>query len=329
MILSGDIGGTKTNLAYYDIQGSALVPVLVKSFHSQEYTALTDVLAILQREHPQKVTAAAFGAAGPIVDGRCRLTNLSWQVDSREIAAALGLKEVGLINDLAATAYGLLRLKPESVITLQEGVPQKGGTIGVIAAGTGLGGGALVWDGNGYRAIPSEGGHADFAARTNLEFDLVRFLLLTFEHVGVERLVAGPGIVNIYRFFRARSGSAEPQWLTRAMVEGDASAAISAAGLGGKDPVCEQAIDLFTSLYGAEAGNIALRFLATGGMYVAGGIAPKILPKIRSGLFLEAFCAKDTYRTLLQSIPLHIVLDDKTALHGAAHFALMMSGDMM
>ena len=248
MILSGDIGGTKTNLAYYDIQGSALVPVFVKSFPSQEYGALTDVLSILKRDNPQRITAAAFGAAGPIVEGHCRLTNLAWEVDSKEIADALGLKKVGLINDLAATAYGVLRLDRNDIVTIQEGTPQREGTIGVIAAGTGLGGGALVWDGKSYRAVPSEGGHADFAARNPLELDLVRFLLPTYEHVGVERLVAGPGIVNIYRFFRARSGSPEPQWLTHSMSEGDPSAAISYAGLEGKDALCVQTLDLFTFL---------------------------------------------------------------------------------
>ena len=326
MILSGDIGGTKTNLAYYDLQGSTLVPVAVRSFPSQEYGALTEVLSILRRENPQKIIAAAFGAAGPIVDNHCKLTNLAWEVDGREVADALGLREVGLINDLAATAYGLLRLGQNDIVTLQEGSAQRGGTIGVIAAGTGLGGGALVWDGKAYRAMPSEGGHADFAARNELEMDLLRSLLPTFGHVGVERLVAGPGIVHIYKFFRSRSGVPEPVWLTRAMEEGDASAAISRAGIDGKDGVCEKTIDCFTTLYGAEAGNIALRFLATGGMYVAGGIAPKILSKIRSGLFLDAFLAKDTYRPLLESIPLHVVLNDKTALLGAAHYALMMTG---
>jgi glucokinase len=324
MILAGDIGGTKTNLAYYDVHEEKLVPLLVESYPSQSYVSLIDILAVHLREHPQKITAAAFGIAGPVVENRSRLTNVNWVVDGKEIAAALHLESVGLMNDLAATAYGILRLGSNDLVTLQSGNPQREGTIGVIAAGTGLGGGALVWDGRGYRAMPSEGGHADFPPRNVLEMDLLKFLLKKFEHVGVERVVAGPGIMNIYEFFRSRTSAPEASWLAEEMRQGDPSAVVSRIGLEGRDETCVRTLEMFVSLYGSEGGNLALRFLTTGGLYVAGGIAPKILPKIQSGLFMEAFLAKDTYRELLQTIPVYVVLNEKTALIGAAHFALTM-----
>ncbi len=324
MILAGDIGGTKTNLAYFEQRGETLVPLLIESYPSQSYPSLLDVIAVLQHEHPQRITAAAFGIAGPVVENRCRLTNISWVVDGDEVARSLGLPAVGLLNDLVATAYGLLRLEKKDIRTLQEGKPVRHGAIGVIAAGTGLGGCALVWNGSTYLAIPSEGGHADFAPRNQVEADLMLFLRNSYEHVGVERVVAGPGIHNIYRFLRSRADAPEPGWLTSALMTGDPSAVISQAALEEKDAICEQTLDIFTSAYGSEAGNIALRFLATGGMYVAGGIAPKILSKIEEGAFLESFLSKDTYRPLLQSMPFHVVLNEKTALLGAAHYAATM-----
>lgn len=235
MILAGDIGGTKTNLAYYDLDGEDLVPVLFESYPSQRYASLNDILAVHLREHPERITAAAFGIAGPVVENRSRLTNLNWIVDGKDVAAALHLEAVGLLNDLAATAYGLLRLGPKDIVTLQSGKPQREGTIGVIAAGTGLGEGALVWDGHGYRAMPSEGGHADFPPRNVMEMDLLKFLLKKFEHVGVERVVAGPGIMNIYEFFRSRTSAPEPSWLAGEMKSGDPSAVVSRAGMEGKD----------------------------------------------------------------------------------------------
>jgi glucokinase len=324
MILSGDIGGTKTNLAYFEEREDRLVPVLVKSYPSQQYPSLNAILAALQRDHPQQISVAAFGIAGPVVGGRSKLTNVDWTVDGAEVAGQLGLPRVGLINDLVATAYGILRLDPKDILTLQAGEAQERGTIGIIAAGTGLGMGALVWDGHGYRAMPSEGGHSDFAPRNDLEIELLRFLLKKSEHVAVERVAAGPGLIDLYQFVRSRATQPEPAWMTQALKQGDPSATISEVALSGRDPVCAQALDLFVTLYGAEAGNAALEFLATGGLYVAGGIAPKILPRIQHGPFLEAFLEKDMYRPLLERIPVHVVLNDKTALLGAAHFATRM-----
>jgi glucokinase len=209
-------------------------------------------------------------------------------------------------------------------MVLNAGVPQPHAPIAVIAAGTGLGEGALIWDGRRYRAIPSEGGHTDFGPRNELEIELLRFLTKKFTRVSYERIVAGPGVVNLYEFFRSRASSPEPQWLKEKMAAGDPSATISHAGIDGTDQVCVEVVKTFASLYGAEAGNLALKVLATGGVYVGGGIAPKILPMIKQH-FMEAFTTKGRYSNLMKQMPVFIILNDKTALLGAAHFALVMN----
>lgn len=323
MILAGDIGGTKTNLAYFTVEGQQLIPRLVKSYPSQQYQSLNEVVERLLSEHPAEVTGAAFGIAGPVVDGRSRLTNLGWDVDSREVAGILRVNSVGLINDLQATAYGTLRLAPDEKILLNAGVAQQKAPIAVIAAGTGLGESALIWDGKRYRAIPSEGGHTDFGPRNEVEIEMLRFLSKKFQRTSYERIIAGPGFFNIYEFFRSKAEYPEPEWLREKMLSGDPSAGISQAGVEGKDQVCVEVVKTFASLYGAEAGNLALKILATGGVYVCGGIAPKILPMIQKH-FMEAFTAKGRYSGLMKQMPVYVVLNDKTALVGAAHYALVM-----
>jgi glucokinase len=325
MILAGDIGATKTNMAYFTEEHGTLVPAVIKSYHSHQFRSLQEVIHALRLEHPASITSAAFGIAGPIVDNRSKLTNLGWDVDGREIAKDLGLSAVGLMNDLEATAYGTLRLKDEDLVTLQAGIAQQGGAIAVIAAGTGLGEGGLVWDGRRYRAIPSEGGHTDFGPRNELEMDLLRFLCGKYERVSYERAVSGPGLFNVYEFFRSRADYPEPPWLKAAITGGDPSAAVSQAAMAGKDSTAEDALALFVSLYGAEAGNLALKLLATGGVFVGGGIAPKILPWIRKAGFMDSFLSKGRYRPLLEHVPVKVVLNDKTALLGAAHYALLMT----
>jgi glucokinase len=324
MILAGDIGGTKVNCAYYEQRGDRLHAVLEKSYLSRDFRSLEEVLAQLLREHPSDITAAAFGIAGPIVNHRSKLTNLGWDVDGASVAASLHLVHVGLLNDLAATAYGTLRVDPEDRVVLQQGVRQEGGAIAVLAAGTGLGEGGLVWDGKRYRALPSEGGHTDFGPRNDVEIALLQFLLKRFERVSYERIVAGPGFKNLYDFFRMRSGSAEPAWLTDAMRSGDPSAVISRAGLDKTDAVCVQALDQFVGLYGAEAGNLALKILSTGGVCVCGGIAPKILERIQNGMFMDAFVRKGRYESLLRTIHVEVITNERTALLGSAHYALLM-----
>lgn len=324
MILSGDIGGTKTHLALFDANDPSLRPLVVRSYPSRRYGGLPEVVRELLREHPASVSAAAFGIAGPVVAGKSKLTNLGWDVDGSEVASELRLPQVGLLNDLEAMAYGTLHIGAEERVVVQKGEPQPRRAIAVIAAGTGLGMGGLFWDGTRYRALPTEGGHTDFGPRDEVEIDLLRFLTKKFGRVSYERIISGPGLVNLYEFFRTRTEAPEPEWLRNEMASGDPSAAISAAGLAGKDAVCVQALERFVSVYGAESGNLALKMLSTGGVVVGGGIAPKILPFMQDGSFMRSFVAKGRYRKLLEQMPVEIILNDKAALIGAAHYAMVM-----
>jgi glucokinase len=325
MVLSGDVGGTKVNLAYYALESGKLTRVLLQTYPSRKFDSLSAIVRVFLREHPASLTGAAIGIAGPVDAGRSTLTNLGWDVDAADLARDLRLEQVALLNDLEATAYGTLRLEASDAVLLQEGRSRSGGAIAVIAAGTGLGEGGLVWDGSGYRALPSEGGHVDFAPRDELEMDLLRFLMQDLDHISYERILSGPGLSVLYRFFRSRSSERDPRWLTEALVAGNPSAVISAAGLERRDTACIDALDLFVSLYGAEAGNLALKIFASGGVYVAGGIAPKIIAKIQEGGFLTSFLDKGRHRGLLEQIPLRVVLDEHTALTGAAHYAALLS----
>lgn len=320
-ILSGDIGGTKTHLAVFTTQGTDLIPVFERTYRSRDFAGLPAVLGALLEERPMDVTAATFGIAGPIVEHRSKLTNLGWDVDGQEVADCLKLKHVGLLNDLEAMAYGTLRLREDERVVLQRGKRQERRAIAVIAAGTGLGEAGLIWDGRRYLAIPTEGGHSDFAPRNELEIELLRFLLGRHKRVSYERIVCGPGLKNTYEFFRQRSGVPEPAWLTAELASGDPAAVISQAGASGKDAACKETVDLFVSLYGAEAGNLALKMLATGGVFVGGGIAPKLLPLIQQGSFMHSFVFKGRYQPLLEQMPVEVVLNEKAALIGAAHYA--------
>jgi glucokinase len=326
MILAGDIGGTKTNLALVREESGRFILESLAGFPSKGRERFGEILREYLAAHPATITRAAFGIAGPVVKGRCEATNLPWIVDAAEIAERLRVPRVGLLNDLEATAYGVLRLKPQELLTLNPGTPRPQGTIAVIAAGTGLGEGGLVWTGDEYRTLPSEGGHADFAPRNDLEIELLRFLLQQHDRVSYERILSGPGLVQLYRFFRHRTGTPEPEWLKAEMAGSDAAAAVSRAALEEKDGACSSALELFVSIYGAEAGNLALKLLAFGGVCVAGGIAPKILRAITSGGFMSAFTFKGRFSPLLAGMPVHVVLNDKAAILGAAHYALMDDG---
>ena len=325
MILVGDIGGTKTNIAYFVARGDLLTPTVVKSYPSQKYGSLTDIVTEFLREHPGNVSAASFGIAGPVVDGRCEATNLPWVVDSRDVAGLLKRDMVGLLNDLEATAYGTLHLSAKDKLQIVSGTPHLRGTIAIIAAGTGLGEAGLVWDGVRYRTLPSEGGHADFAPRNELEIDLLRFLLKKYERVSYERLLSGPGLYNLYQYFRSIATYPEPTWLQEQITAGDPAAVISNAGMQEKDEACVSTLDTIVSLYGAEAGNLAQKLFSTGGVFIGGGIAPKIVTRIQKGTFRDSFTHKGRFGDLLSQIPVYVILNDKAALYGAAHFALLMS----
>ena len=328
MILVGDVGGTKTNVALLESDGREVGAVLAQhKFASAGYDSLEKIVAeFLASAGQPQLTRACFGVAGPVMDGRVDATNLKWDVSADSLSRALGIEHVNIINDLEATAYGIEVLAPQQLYTLNEGDPSRGGNRALIAAGTGLGMASIVWHEGHYLPVPSEGGHMDFAPRNALEVEMFNYLLKKKEfngHVSYERVLSGPGLFTVYRFLRDIRFAAEPGWLAAEMGgDKDASAAISKAALEKKSELAMKALDMFVEIYGAMAGNLALLMIATGGCYVGGGIAPKILEKLKDGTFMRSFAAKGRFKTLLTDMPVHVILDDKTALYGAARQAL-------
>ena len=323
MILGGDVGGTKTRLTYFQTQGKHLKPVVEEAFPSQEHKDLSEIVSKFVSAHKLPTEHACFGVAGPVRNGRCETPNLAWVVDSRQLARELRLKKVELINDLEANAYGVTVLKPKDFATLNNGAPGASGSKALIAAGTGLGEAGLHWEGDHYQPFPSEGGHVDFAPRNQLEVELLLFLLKEYEHVSYERVLSGRGLYNIYRFLRDTGRGEEPNWLAGEMHGKDPSPIISKAALERNCPLCQQALDLFASIYGAAAGNLALKLMATGGIFVGGGIAPKIIEKLRDSTFMKAFVAKGRMKSLVEAIPVSVILNDKTASLGAGYYAAL------
>ena len=357
MILAGDIGGTKTHLALYEWTTDRIEPVHADTFHSADYQALEEVvdeflstlpsktsphesLAVKQDDETESdaevslppelppdlttLTAACFGVAGPVLDNRCRTTNLPWVVDGSALAQRFDIAQVRLLNDLEATAHGLLLLRPDEVVVLNAGTPpKKKQALALIAAGTGLGECILCWDGTRYLPMPSEGGHTDFAPNSDNEIELLRHLRGSYLHVSYERIVSGPGLHAVYEYLRDTKKN-EPTWLAEKIKVGDSAAEIAQAGLNGQAEIAVQALEMFTSIYGAEAGNLALKGLTLDGVYVAGGIAPKLLKKLQDGSFMRGFINKGRYKRLMTQIPVKVVINDKTALLGAASVAARM-----
>ena len=323
MIFAADVGGTKTALAVLD-PGHGMAIVREAILPSRELESLESAMEAFLLGAPRlRVAAACVGVAGPVVDGRCVATNLPWAVHERRLAAAVDAP-LKLINDLEAAAHGVLALPDEKFLVLQAGPPKPGGNMALIAAGTGLGQAAMVPDGQGYRVVASEGGHADFAPADELQVDLLRFLRAEFGHVSWERVLSGPGLANIYRFLQARAGQAAPDWL-RARLEGeDAGAVVGEVGTAGRDPVCAEALEVFVSIYGAQAGNLALETLALGGLVVGGGIAPKVRAALAGSRFMAAFKAKGRLDSLLASVPVRVALDPRAPLWGASRVAAAM-----
>jgi glucokinase len=323
MILAGDVGGTKTILACFERASDGLRLRAEASFASGEHASFQEILDRFLADHDARPEAACFGIAGPVVEGRATTTNLPWPaLEEAELRRWLGVERVLLANDLEAAAYGMLALPAADLVALDpEAGPGRPGNAAVIAAGTGLGEAFLVWDGRRYRAVAGEGGHVDFAPRSDEQIELLRFARQELGgRVSVERLLSGPGLHRIYRFARGGEG-AEPSWLARRLESEDPSAVVSEVALEGRDPACVRALGLFVSLYGAEAGDLALKTLAVGGVFVAGGIAPCILPALRSGAFLEAFRDKGRFGDLLGTIPVRVATNPRAPLLGAAHRA--------
>jgi glucokinase len=325
MILAGDIGGTHTRLAFFDAANGNLRQVLASEFPSREYHGLDEIATKFVADSKIHPDIACFGVAGPVRNGRVETANLPWIIDSQRLADELKVTKAALINDLEANAWGIATLEKKDVVPLNPADEGAAGNQAVISAGTGLGEAGMYWDGVKYDVFASEGGHTDFGPRNDLEIDLLRYLAGRFGHVSYERVVSGPGLVNIFHFLRDTNRGAEPAWLTDQMLHGDPAAAISQAAMAGKCPVCEQALDLFVSLYGAEAGNLALKVMATGGVYLGGGIAPKITQKLAGPLFMHSFVGKGRMQPLMESIPVRVIVNDKTALMGAARYAATIS----
>lgn len=317
MILAGDIGGTNTRLAFFEGTPDHLAPVTIEIFASREYKGLQEIARRFLAKHNQTVTAACFGIPGAVIDGHAETSNLPWVVDIRDISRELGVHDVFLLNDLEANAYGISMLQESDFVVLNPGIPNSQGNLALISAGTGLGEAGLLAETGGYRPIPSEGGHVDFAPRNELELDLLRYLMGHFEHVSYERVLSGPGLHNIYQFLRDTGRGEEPGWLVEQIAHGDPSAVIAKSALEGTSGICVQALDVFVSIYGAEAGNLALKMVAVGGTFVGGGIAPKILRKLSSSAFMKAFTGKGRVSSWLKNVPVSVIMNDKAALYGA------------
>ena len=348
MILAGDIGGTKVNLALFDWKTERVEPERERTFASSDFETFEDILEEFlkppEREEEEEgyqssedeqprslseeegarglpIEAACFGVAGPVVDNRSRTTNLPWTLDGDQIAKKFDIPYVRLLNDLEAKAYGLFHLRPDELEVLNPGSPPRTKhAMGLIAAGTGLGEAVFFWDGARYQPMPSEGGHADFAPNSDLEIELLRHLRTNYLHVSYERVLSGSGLQAIYEFLRDTKRN-EPTWLAERLKVGNGPPIIAEAGLKKQADIATQALDLFASIYGAEAGNLALRSMALSGIYLGGGIAPKILSKLKDGTFMRAFTAKGRYKRFLSAIPVRVVMNQKAALLGAAAVA--------
>ena len=315
LLLAGDVGGTKTNLALFSAASGAPVVLAEHVFQNDGFASLAAVAEEFIRQTGRAPRAACFGIAGPVADGRASMPNRGWDIDELALARALGVGRVILLNDLEATAYGVPTLPPDQLVVLNEGVPRAGGDMGLIAAGTGLGEAILRWDGTRYHAFASEAGHADYAPVDAEQTMVLDRLRKRFGHVSYERVVSGPGLHAVYE---ALDVEEQPGVAERIASAPDASAVISQLALARESQRCERALDVLVRSYGAEAGNLALRALATGGVFVGGGIAPKILPKLEAGGFVRAFCEKGRFTDWMRQIPLKVILDPTTALRGAA-----------
>src|SRR5690606_274809 len=320
-----DIGATKTSLAIYSAEDGPHRPLVEATFPSDDYPDLETLAREFLARVEYEVQYASFGVAGPVVDGHVKTTNLPWEMDETQLRDALGLQKVYLLNDLESIANAVPSLEANDLFTLNEGRPEPGGAIGIVAPGTGLGEGFLVWDGNRYRAYPSEGGHTDFAPATEAEVDLLRFWLVRKEHVSYEMVCSGIGIGNIYTFLKETGYAPEPDWLAEQLAAtDDPTPVIVRAALEKDVPLCDTTLSMFISILGAEAGNLALKLLATGGIYLGGGIPPRIVSALQAGGFMQAFLRKGRFADLLRRVPVRVILNSKAALMGAAAYGLEM-----
>lgn len=322
MILAGDIGGTNARLAFFETSNGRLSLVNEATYPSREYSGLEEIVSCFIHQDATQVDAACFGVAGPVRQGRAQISNLPWAIESARLASELNARPTFLINDLEASAWGIGGLQSTDVVTLNLGAKNAVGNRAVIAAGTGLGQAGMYWDGHRHHIFACEGGHTDFAPRGDLQIELLRYLAAKFGRISYERVLSGPGLVNTYQFLRDTGHAQEPKWLAEKMMIADPAAVISKAALEGQSTLCEQALDVFVSIYGAETGNLALKIMSTGGIFLTGGIAPKILPKLSSAIFLDSFLDKGRMRPVVESMPVQVTINENTGLLGAARCAV-------
>jgi glucokinase len=326
VILAGDVGGTKCNLALFAEKNGKLHVVFRQRFASKDFARFDLIIKEFTRQaaphlSDEKVRAAGFGVAGPVINNRIHATNLPWVIDADSLSKELGVKTIALMNDLGATGHSLEHLAPEDFVVLNQGTPVQGATRALLAAGTGLGQSILFWDGNRYRVVPSEGGHSDFAPHTDEQIELLKFMRKRYPQVSWELILSGRGFRTIHEFL-----SSTVKHPIFDDPDADPAPFITKTGLAKECPVCVQTLDLWTAIYGAEAGNLALKVLALGGVYVAGGIAVKILPKIQDGTFFKAFRDKWHFAEMLGNVPVSVVLNESAPLIGAAYEALATLG---
>jgi len=318
--LVGDIGGTKTVLALAEIDGDAVLISSERRYPSREFASLDEVVGCFQADTGESCDRGAFAVAGPVSGDRSSITNLPWELDARTLERSLGLRVARLLNDLEAVAWGIPALGAKDLEVLYPGETEVAGNACVVAAGTGLGEAGLYWDGARHHPFPTEGGHSDYAPSDEREFALLEYLKARYGRVSWERVVSGMGISNIYEFLAQLCGAAIPEPLRLALAAGDAGAEIAAGAQDGGCTLCADAMGLFVTLYGREAGNMALKHLALGGVYLGGGIAPKNLPLLRGPAFLRAFFDKGRMEPLMRRMPVKVILEERVPLMGAARF---------
>ena len=336
MILAGDVGGTKVHLALYNFIHCHLQCIREQKFPAHQFAGLDDIVntflagdANTPAANKEEIAAACFGCPGPVREGRLKLTNLPWTLDVRDLTRSLSIRNVFLINDLEANGYGIPELTSDKIFTLHAGDTSCVGHRGLISAGTGLGEALLIWDGRQHRPVPSEGGHCDFAPRTDREVALLQYLRRTLNgRVSFERVVSGLGIKNVYTYLRDVEKLDEPQWLRERMAAEDPNAVIAQCAEDGSSSIRFETMKTFTAAYGAEAGNVALKVLSMGGIYLGGGIPPRILKTLQNGTFIDAFLDKGRLSPLLQAMPVRVILDDGCALLGAAAYAEARATDL-
>jgi glucokinase len=329
MILAGDIGGTNARLAYFQPQNGHLRLVSERTFPSREHSELGEIVVQFLDDSGAHPDAACFGIAGPVRNGRVETSNLPWVIEQSRLAKQIHLPATLLINDLEASAWGIGALDAGDLVSLNRVTGPAIGNQGVIAPGTGLGEAGLFWDGHRHQVFACEGGHTDFGPQGDLQIELLRFLKGRFGHVSYERILSGPGLVNVYEFLRDEGHGKESDEFAVILKNSDPAAAISRAALDGTHPLAEKALDLWISVYGAEAGNLALKVMATGGLFLAGGISPKVLAKLTGPLFMQSFVDKGRLRPLMEAVPVHVVTNEKAGLLGAARCAAVRGSEMI